>query len=45
MAKIKLLVDTDILVDYLKGIRAARELFKTKEVDLSTVNGVANITR
>lgn len=34
MAKIKLLVDTDILIDYLKGIRAARELFKTKEVDL-----------
>jgi len=35
MAKIKLLVDTDILVDNLKGIRAARELFKTKEVDYS----------
>lgn len=34
MAKIKLLIDTDILVDYLKGIRAARELFKIEKIDL-----------
>jgi len=34
MAKIKLLIDTDILIDYLKGIKAARELFKIKEIDL-----------
>jgi hypothetical protein len=27
MAKIKLLIDTDILIDHLKGIKPAKELF------------------
>lgn len=34
MAKIKLLVDTDIFIDALKGIKPARDLFKLKEVEL-----------
>ena len=34
MAKIKLLIDTDILIDFLKGIRVAKELFKTRDIDL-----------
>jgi predicted nucleic acid-binding protein len=32
MAKIKLIVDTDIIIDYLKGVRPARELFKSKDI-------------
>ncbi|MEW6162624.1 MAG: PIN domain-containing protein [Nitrospirota bacterium] len=32
MAKIKLLIDTDIFIDALKEIKPARELFKTKEI-------------
>ncbi len=34
MAKIKLLIDTDILIDSLKAIRGARDLFRTKDIDL-----------
>ncbi|MBM3211557.1 type II toxin-antitoxin system VapC family toxin [Candidatus Poribacteria bacterium] len=34
MAKIKLLIDTDILIDSLKGIKAAKDLLRTKEIDL-----------
>jgi len=34
MAKIKLLIDSDILIDSVKGIRAARDLFRTKEIEL-----------
>jgi len=34
MAKIKLLIDTDILIDSLKGIREAKDLFRTKGIDL-----------
>ena len=34
MAKINLLIDTDILIDSLKGIRGARDLFRTKDIDL-----------
>jgi hypothetical protein len=34
MAKIKLLIDTDILIDSLKGIREANDLFRTKDIDL-----------
>jgi len=44
MAKVKLLVDSDIIIDYLKGIKPAQELFRIncrhgnirqmKEVDL-----------
>jgi predicted nucleic acid-binding protein len=34
MAKIKLLIDTDILIDSLKGIRDAKDLFRAKDIDL-----------
>ncbi len=34
MAKIKLLVDTDVIIDYLKGAKPARDLFKSKNVDI-----------
>jgi predicted nucleic acid-binding protein len=34
MAKIKLLIDTDVLIDSLKGMKAAKYLFRTKEIDL-----------
>lgn len=34
MAKIKLLIDTDIFIDALKGIKSARDLFKLKELEL-----------
>jgi len=30
MAKIKLLIDTDIFIDVLKGIKPAKELFRIK---------------
>jgi predicted nucleic acid-binding protein len=34
MAKIKLLIDTDIFIDALKEIKPARELFRSKEIIL-----------
>jgi len=34
MAKIKLLIDTDILIDSLKGIKGAKDLFRVKDIDL-----------
>lgn len=34
MAKIKFLVDTDIIIDYLKGVKPAKELFRTKNIIL-----------
>ncbi len=34
MAKVRILIDTDIVIDCLKGVRAARELFRTRAVDL-----------
>jgi predicted nucleic acid-binding protein len=34
VAKIRILIDTDIIIDSLKGIRAAKELFRTEGVDL-----------
>ena len=34
MAAIKLLIDTDIVIDALKGIKPAKELFRKNEVDL-----------
>lgn len=34
MAKIKLLIDTDIIIDSLKGVKAAKDLFRTKDIDL-----------
>jgi len=34
VAKIRLLIDTDIFIDALKGIKPAKDLFRTKEIDL-----------
>jgi predicted nucleic acid-binding protein len=34
MATIKLLIDTDIIIDALKGIKPAKELLRNKEIDL-----------
>ncbi len=34
MAKIRLLVDTDIIIDYLKEVTPARDLFKSKSIDI-----------
>ena len=34
MAKVKLLIDTDIVIDALKGIKPAKELLKAKEIDI-----------
>jgi len=33
MAKIRLLVDTDILIDYLKKIKPAKALFDSNDAD------------
>jgi len=32
MAKIKLLIDTDIFIDALKEVKSARELFRSKDI-------------
>jgi predicted nucleic acid-binding protein len=34
MAKIKILIDTDVFIDALKGIKPAKVLFRTKEIDV-----------
>lgn len=34
MAKIKLLVDTDIIIDYLKGVKTAKEIFRSRDIDI-----------
>jgi len=34
MAKIKLLVDTDIIIDVLRGVKPARALLKSQELDI-----------
>ncbi len=34
MANLKLLIDTDIIIDCLKGIRPARELFRTQNIEV-----------
>jgi predicted nucleic acid-binding protein len=34
MAKIRLLIDTDVFIDALKGIKPAKDLFRTKGLDL-----------
>ena len=34
MAKIRILVDTDIIIDSLKGVKAAKDLLRTRSVDL-----------
>ena len=33
MAKIRILIDTDIFIDALKGIKSAKELFRVKEIE------------
>ncbi|MFZ6008362.1 MAG: PIN domain-containing protein [Nitrospirota bacterium] len=33
MAKISVLIDTDIFIDALKGVKSAKELFKTKAIE------------
>lgn len=34
MAKIRLLVDTDIIIDFLKGIRAAKSLLNSDKIEI-----------
>lgn len=34
MAKVRLLVDSDIIIDYLKGIKPAKEIFRSAEITL-----------
>ncbi|MDP1758820.1 MAG: PIN domain-containing protein [Thermodesulfovibrionales bacterium] len=34
MAKIRILMDTDVFIDALKGVRSARELFRIKDVEI-----------
>lgn len=34
MAKIKLLIATDILIDSLRGVKVAKDLFRTKDIDI-----------
>ena len=34
MAKIKLLVDTDTIIDYLKGVKTAKEIFRSRDIDI-----------
>lgn len=34
MAKIKVLVDTDIIIDYLRGVKSARDLFRSEAFDI-----------
>ncbi len=34
MAKIKLLIDTDVIIDFLKGIKPAKDLFRSNKFDL-----------
>ncbi len=34
MARIKLLIDTDIFIDYLKGIAPAKAVFRSSDIDI-----------
>jgi len=34
MAKIRILMDTDVFIDALKGVRSAKELFRIKDVEI-----------
>ena len=34
MARIKLLIDTDIFIDYLKGMSPAKAVFRSKDIDI-----------
>ena len=43
MAGTALLVDTDILIDYLRGIRPARDLIDSDRVEISRIGNNARI--
>jgi predicted nucleic acid-binding protein len=34
MAKVKILVDTDIIIDFLKGVKSAKDLFRSDAFDI-----------
>ena len=34
MARIKLLIDTDIFIDYLKGMSPAKAVFRSSDIDI-----------
>jgi predicted nucleic acid-binding protein len=34
VARIKLLIDTDIFIDYLKGMSAAKAVFRSRDIDI-----------
>lgn len=34
MARIKLLIDTDIFIDYLKGVSPAKAVFRSRDIDI-----------
>ena len=34
MARIKLLIDTDIFIDYLKGMSPAKAIFRSRDIDI-----------
>ena len=34
MARIKLLIDTDIFIDYLKGMPPAKAIFRSRDIDI-----------
>ena len=34
MARIKLLIDTDIFIDYLKGMSPAKAVFRSRDIDI-----------
>ena len=34
MARVKLLVDTDVFIDYLKGIPQAKTIFRSRDIDI-----------
>lgn len=34
MAKVKVLVDTDIIIDYIRGVKPARDLFRSEAFDI-----------
>lgn len=34
MAKIRILMDTDVFIDAIKGVKSAKELFRIKDVEI-----------
>lgn len=34
MAKVKILVDSDVIIDYLKGVKSAKDFFRSDAVDV-----------